>query len=129
MAIRATCAALLLLIVAGAGPASAVVLRCEPKERWVCAMGYDCKSNAQLRVPIDTWALYDTDRKSYGRCGVQSCDWYGVTETRSGVFTNIEIPGKAAFAKIGPEGVFVEVISQVTGVWISYGRCTVAPLP
>ena len=100
-------------------PAAAQLMICHMIERSVCEPGRGCK-NAEL-APMQ--AKVDLAAQSYERCDAKGCDQYEARVSRSGDFTNIDLPGRAAFARIGPDGLFSEVITLTLMVVVSYGRC------
>jgi hypothetical protein len=70
-----------------------------------------------VRLSIDLTA------HRYSRCDSAGCDGYDAKVTQSGAFTIVEVPGRAMFAKIGPEGKATEVVSLMNSVLVSQGAC------
>ena len=102
-----------------------VVLRCAVTEKHICQMGVGCASAAPTE--IHAWGNFYPASRAYERCDPKGCDRYEAAVSQSGVFTNVEIPGKAAFIKIGPDGVFNEVATSGLTDYISFGRCAIPP--
>jgi hypothetical protein len=65
----------------------------------------------------------DLTAKRYSRCDKAGCDTYDAVVTSSGLYTLIEVPGHAMFAKIGPKGQSTEVVSLMNSVLVSQGIC------
>lgn len=101
-------------------PTGAPVFICEGDQRYGCD---DTNGCAGSPLAITTWAEFNFDDNSYRRCDRAGCDDYAPVVTRSGEFLNIELPGRASFAKIGPDGSFSEVVTLGTQVMITYGQC------
>lgn len=102
-----------------AGPGKADQLRCDVKSKFACdAAG--CKPNA-----LGVWSVMDFARKTYARCDTKGCDPYPANYSRSGMFVNIDVPGRGMIAKISEDGsTFVEVVTAGTSVLLSYGSCS-----
>ncbi|WP_374322049.1 hypothetical protein [Brevundimonas sp.] len=103
-----------------ASPSASPTFICEGAQRFACD---DVNGCIDSPLPITTWAEFDFSGNAYRRCDRTSCDDYTPVVTRSGEFLNIELPGRASFAKIGPDASFTEVITLGTQVMITYGRC------
>jgi hypothetical protein len=79
-----------------------------------------------------TWIYLTPSQQGYWRCegaSFDDCDQYKATVTNSGAYKLFELPGHAAFAKIGPALEVTEVLSIMDGVWINRGKCIVGPPP
>jgi hypothetical protein len=57
------------------------------------------------------------------------CDHYEAVVSESGAYLNFELPGRAAFARVGPNRSVVEVASLGDSIIVSHGHCDVAPPP
>jgi hypothetical protein len=122
----AKCAAIIGLIALSPGAASAQVLRCEVRQKFVC-------EEAGCRIiSANTWAFVDPQKKTYARCDVRGCDTYEARIYQSGAFLNIEVPGRSSMAKIATQDAslanlkaysFHEVVSQMHTILVSYGLC------
>jgi hypothetical protein len=66
-------------------------------------------------------------RAHYSRCDQQGCERYDANTYKSGVFLIVELPGRATFAKVGPEGAWTEVVSIGNDVIVAQGHCVVVP--
>jgi hypothetical protein len=117
--VRAVIGAALVSNAQAATVADAAWLKCTPTEKHLCDIGMPCRS-----IPATSWAEYRPGAAAaYSRCDDQGCQSYPAFVRRSEVFTTIELPGRATFAKIGVDGSFVEVVTLTTQVYISFGRC------
>lgn len=103
-----------------ATPANNPTYFCEFIQRFGCDNVNGCTASS---LPITTWVEFDQSGNTYSRCDRAGCDVYKPFVTHSGVFLNIEMPGRAAFAKIGPDGSFTEVVSLGASVMVTYGQC------
>jgi hypothetical protein len=92
---------------------------CAGQDRYGCDMGTGCKAAAPSGVQVK----FDFEAKTYQRCDTAGCDEYVPVISTSGQFLNLELPGRATFAKVGPNGSFTEVVSLGTVVMITYGYC------
>lgn len=108
-----TCIALVITM-----PVRAAAVRCEISKKFACSSS-GCRDNVTT-----VWNLVDIKTNRFSRCDRKGCDHYPMTVTRSGLFINIDIPGRAMFAKMAADGSeFVEVVSLGTDVLVSYGSC------
>ncbi|MEJ2121955.1 MAG: hypothetical protein P8Z76_14870 [Alphaproteobacteria bacterium] len=99
-------------------PAHAAAMRCDMSKKFACTAG-GCRDNA-----ITGWNVVDFKTNRFSRCDRKGCDHYPMTVKRSGLFLNIEIPGRAMFAKMSVDGSkYLEVVSLGTSVLVSYGSC------
>ena len=116
-------AAILLVSLGAASPGAAQEFTCHPAEKHLCSPGKGCQ-----RSVISVFAKFSATRPgraNYSRCDQRGCDQYDASTYSSGVFLIIELPGKATFAKIGPDGAWTEVVSLGNDVIIAQGRCAV----
>ncbi len=68
----------------------------------------------------------------YDRCegeGFENCDRYEAVVSTSGAYRLFELPGRGAFAKVGPSLDVTEVLTLQSNVYINRGKCTGAPPP
>lgn len=100
-------------------PPSLGILICTPKVKAVCGEA-ECRA-----VNPVTFARIDLQRSTYARCDGSGCDTYDARMTRSGVFTNIEVPERGLLAKVGDDGGFLEVASLGLDAYVSRGRCQI----
>jgi hypothetical protein len=95
-------------------------LACHFTEKRQCSPGSEC-----IPAPLITTVNIDLDGHRYQRCSNGTCDTYDDARiTRSGIWHNIELPGRALFAKVDSGGdQIVEVSSLNLSVLVGYGRC------
>ncbi len=105
-------------LAAVAAPAVAQAIVCTPAEKHFCQPGSGCQP-AQL----GSWLALDPAKKSYERCDAKGCDKYQADVSTSGAYLTLELPGRAAFARIGAGGEFVETASLGLATVISFGSC------
>lgn len=106
------------LAVCLAAPALSAPLRCEFTSKWACGPS-GCSPSA-----ITTWSVVDLDRSRYFRCDRNGCDELPMVQSTSGVFLNIDMPGRAAMAKMSRDGsVFVEIVTASDLVLVAHGSC------
>ena len=110
--------ALVSVLVGLTSPAFGSGLRCDISSKFAC--GPDgCIKNA-----LGIWNLIDFDASQFSRCDRNGCDHYSMTHTVSGLFSNIDIPGRGMLAKVSLDGSqYVEVVTLGTDVLVSYGSC------
>ena len=107
-----------LLVLAAATPAWTAEVRCEIDAKFACGLS-GCRESA-----VTVWNLIDIDALRFSRCDRKGCDHYAMSQTVSGAFTNIEVPGRGMIAKVSLDGSqYVEVVTLGTDVLISYGSC------
>ena len=100
------------------GPAFGAEIRCEITSKFACSPS-GCVRNA-----LGVWSLIDFDAARFSRCDRNGCDHYPMSQTASGVFTNIEVPGHGMLARVSHDGSqYVEVVTLGTDVLVSYGSC------
>jgi hypothetical protein len=114
-----------------AGPALAAP---ETDAAWDCKFTQRtlCTSTGCSTGKGRTWIYLTPRQKSYWRCegkGFDDCDHYKAIVTESGAYKVFELPGHAAFAKVGPALKVTEVFSLMDRVWINRGQCIVGPPP
>ena len=105
-------------LLTAAVPAFAQDLKCEWLQKEQCQPGQRCGPAA-----LGMWATIDLTSQRYQRCDQKGCDAYKAVVSRSGAFTIVELPGRATFLKIGPEGRSTEVTSIMNTVLVSQGIC------
>ncbi len=113
-------AILFLTLVIGIATASshAAELRCDIRSKFSCTPA-GCQE-----IKADAWNLIDLDRERYSRCDQNGCDSYAMLAAISGVYVNIDLPGRATPAKLRRDGAeFVEVVTLGTQVFASFGAC------
>ena len=83
-----------------------------------------CDSAGCKKVAPTIWSVIDLEKKRYSRCDSKGCDHYKMSVKKSGVYLNLEIPGKATFAKMSKDGSdFLEVATLGTTALVSHGSC------
>lgn len=113
---KTTIAVALLLVYAY--PAAAQTLRC------VVAAKYDCRREGCSPSTPTVINVVDLDESRYSRCDARGCDEYQIVQNPSGLFVNIDVPGRGMVAKVSLDGsVFVEVATLADTVLVSFGTC------
>ncbi len=99
--------------------ANAAALKCEFKQKQQCVADAAC-----WKVKPTLTAIVDTDAKRYTRCDESGCDAFDATFSGDGAkYLTIELPGRGAFAKVGPTGDILEVVSLGSAALVSHGSC------
>lgn len=102
--------------------------KCDFDERQQCAPTAGCRALAGR-----TWILLYPSDDMYWRCGTSDklgdCDRYKAAGAASGEYRTFDLPGRAAFVKIGPDLSATEVVTLMDMVIVSYGKCEEAPPP
>ena len=98
-------------------------LLCGFDTKYMCAPGQACSA-----APADEILIrFEQGPNLYWRCEKSSgqCSQYSVVVSKDGpaAYTNIDITGRGAFAKLGPKGDFTEVVSLGSKTLISFGQC------
>lgn len=99
---------------------------CKFSERTVCGVD-GCTTG-----PTKTWIYLTPSQNGYWRCegtDFENCDQYDASVVANGAFRHFELPGRAAFAKVGPDLSVTEVITLLGTVYINRGQCIVGPPP
>lgn len=123
---------LVAIAMAATAPATEFAWQCNVEKRFQCgSKGGGC---APLAVTMSAF-IYPGE-SLYWRCPVErkgwdlgACDRYLAAVSTSGAFKNIELPGRAAFARVGPNLSFTEVVTLADQVLVSHGTCAEAPPP
>ena len=113
--------------------AEAAPLRCDITRKLLCTKRYGCKP-----VPPTVWDYVDLGRHQIARCDGNGCDTYDALFSPSGIFTNIAAPERGLSAKVvnigqtsemmqNTEGDFLETVTMMNAVYLSFGRCKVQP--
>ena len=106
------------VLVGLASPAFGAAIRCEITSKFACSPS-GCVENA-----LGVWNLIDIDAARFSRCDRNGCDHYTMSQTTSGIFTNIEVLGHGMLARMSQDGSqYVEVVTLGTDVLVSYGSC------
>jgi hypothetical protein len=99
-------------------PVVAAPLRCDISTKYACNRD-GCRPDART-----IWNLVDVDRSRYSRCDSKGCDDLQMVQSASGIFLNIDVPGKGMLAKMSRDGSsFIEVVTLADYVLISFGSC------
>lgn len=109
--------------VALAQAASAAEFTCYPAEKHLCSPGRGCQTGV-----VSVFARFSPTapgRARYSRCDRRGCDQHEATTYQSGEHLIIELPGKATFAKVAPDGAWTEVVSIGNDIIIAQGRCAI----
>jgi len=113
-----------------AAPQTEYSWQCNFTERSVC--GATTCTTKKSPAKGGVWIYLTPSQQSYYRCegdNFDDCDHYKATITDSGAFKTFELPGRAAFAKVGADLSVTEVVTQMDLVYINRGRCMSAPPP
>jgi hypothetical protein len=83
-----------------------------------------CSATGCTKIALGLWNLIDLEEGRLSRCDKKGCDHYEMVVTRSGIFLNLEIPGRAMFAKMAADGSdYLEVATIGSTALISHGKC------
>lgn len=96
---------------------------CYPAEKHLCRIGQGCQARG-----VAVFAKFSpvaAGRASYSRCDQRGCDRYDAATYQSGKYLIIELPGKATFAKVAPDGAWTEAASIGNDVIVAQGRCLI----
>lgn len=107
-------------------PSTEYSWQCEFTQRTVCS-GQSCTPSK-----AKTWIFLSPDYKVYDRCegkGFDNCDHYQPVVSASGAYRLFELPGRGAFAKVGPALEVTEVLTLQNTVFVNRGKCISAPPP
>ena len=99
---------------------------CKFSQRQVCSPK-GCVSNQ-----TKTWVYLNPSQNAYWRCEgkyFENCDRYQALVSESGAYRNFELPGRATFAKVGPNLSVTEVVTLMDTVYVNRGKCIVVPPP
>lgn len=113
-----------------AAPQTEFAWQCNFTQRTTCGP-QSCATHPVLPT-TGVWIYLTPSQQSYMRCegeGWDNCDQHNATITDSGEFKNFEIPGAAAFARVGPNLFVTEVVTVRDAVLINRGKCISAPPP
>lgn len=95
------------------------VWECTFSTRNACDSTGSCRP---INASISSVRIF-ADERAYLRCDRGGCDEWRGTFTRSGGFLNVELQGRAAFAKMSDDLSFTEVVTLGHMVIVSHGRC------
>ena len=83
-----------------------------------------CSSTGCTDSVLGLWNLIDLEGGRLSRCDQKGCDHYQMVVTRSGIYLNLEVPGRAMLAKMTMDGSdYLEVATIGTTALISHGSC------
>ena len=103
----------LAVAVVSALPAQAkTVVVCTPISRSWC--GAEGCSQGEVG---GTYVWIEPEAKTYSRCDGKSCDTYTASFNVSGIFVNMEVPGRSMIAKLSTETMLG------LAAMVSHGRC------
>ena len=111
-------------VLALAEPATAAEFICNASEKQHCSPGQGCQKGV-----VAVFAKFEATapgKARYSRCDRNGCDTYEADTFGSGAFLLIELPGRATFAKVGPDGSWTEVVSLGHEVMLAHGQCAIA---
>jgi hypothetical protein len=93
-------------------------LKCDIRQKFLC------EESGCSTTPAKVWNLVDTSNKTYSRCDSMGCDKYPAQFSVSGVFINIDVPGRGLTAKMSTDALsFHEIAAQVHSIYVSFGSC------
>ena len=102
-----------------ASPVAAGTLRCDIATKNFCDADHGCNV-----TKAGVHNLIDLTLKTFARCDSMGCDTYDAEITKSGSFSNIDVPGRGVVAKLNEiDGSFVEIVTLMTQVYVSFGKC------
>jgi hypothetical protein len=104
-------------------PVSAAEFVCNASEKQHCSPGRGCQKG--VVTVYAKFAATGPGKARYSRCDRTGCETYEADTYNSGVFVLIELPGRASFAKVGPDGAWTEVVSLGQEVILAHGRCAI----
>lgn len=87
---------------------------------------YDCSSTGcdKAQGPLSVFIMLDFSNKRYSRCDSKGCDVYSFERNRSGIYTYLNLPGKAMFAKLNDLTMdFMEANSLMDVALVGFGKC------
>jgi hypothetical protein len=119
----------LLLAASQQAPNTEFAWDCKVTSAGVCGAASACVGIK----PTTSSFIYPSER-FYFRCpghwhDLAECDEYTAVVIASGAYTNIELPGRAAFARVGPGLSFTEMATLMDRVFVYHGQCAVGPPP
>lgn len=82
-----------------------------------------CTETGCTPVKPSVWVKLDDVAQTYSRCDAQGCDDHQAAFRHRGATHTVEIPGAGTFLKFMDSGEASEVVSQITMVYVSHGRC------
>ena len=92
--------------------------RCELTKKFVCSPA-GCET-----VEPTIFNLLDFATRQFSRCDDAGCDHYPMTSSVSGIYINIDVPGRGTFAKLSIDrSEYLEVATLATIVFVSFGSC------
>ena len=110
-------------------PETEFMWECSFRERVSCSPTEGCVS---APANVTRLLLYPSE-SLYWRCGatqdLSDCDAYQAVVSASGAYRNFELPGRAAFAKVGPNLSVTDVVTLMDNVFVAYGTCKEGPPP
>lgn len=101
---------------------------CKFTSRVICSPTGQCNKGD----PARSWIYLTPSQNSYWRCegkGFDNCDQHKAFVSTSGAYRTFELPGHAAFAKVGPDLQVTEVLALMQTVYINRGHCIIGPPP
>ena len=109
---------MVLAMMAASLPVSAASLRCDNSAK------YACRPSGCERIDNTNWNMVDLDAGRFSSCDKNGCDHYNMAASYGGVFIYIDVPGREMLVKMSLDGsIYVEVVTLVTLVLVSYGTC------
>ena len=97
-------------------------LECRPNAGRICS-AEGCKD-----IKPVTFIRWTPASARYERCGGSSpCDPYTVQLSHSGSYTNLVVPERGMMARVTAGGEFVEVLTQMSAVYVYHGQCQRMP--
>lgn len=109
-------------------PATAAEFVCNASKKQHCSPGHGCQKGV-----VTVSAKFEATgpgKARYSRCDRTGCDTYEADTYTSGTFLLIELPGRATFAKVGPDGAWTEVVSLGHELILAHGQCAIeSPKP
>jgi hypothetical protein len=89
----------------------AAELKCEIRQKFFC------EESGCSTTPAKVWNLVDMSNKTYARCDSMGCDKYPAQFSASGIFINIDVPGRGLTAKISADS-FHEIATLGHAIYV-----------
>lgn len=105
-------------------PVLAKGFRCDISMKQQCQPATGC-----ISVPATVFNLVNVSLGTYSRCDTAGCDEYEASLSKSGIFVEIDVPGRGVLAKLDLATFkFLEVVTLTTDlVYLSWGACSEVP--
>lgn len=101
-------------------PVLAESFRCDISVKQQCQLATGCTV-----APAKVFNRVDLSLSTYSRCDTTGCDEYQASLSKSGIFVQIDVPGRGMLAKLDLDTLeFLEVVTlTIDVVYVSWGAC------